>query len=113
MTDDSARLEALLHGEPFFAALERVELARLVGALWLWFRPGTSGASSFVSHQEHVLGPLTARELVTIGALAIMIIGLLPLPLLHVNPVWFAVGALSLAIGGGGLTRDLFRRAID
>jgi CRP-like cAMP-binding protein len=33
MSDDSARLEALLQAVPIFAALERVELARLVGAL--------------------------------------------------------------------------------
>jgi CRP-like cAMP-binding protein len=33
MSDESARLEALLQAVPIFAALERVELARLVGAL--------------------------------------------------------------------------------
>ena len=33
MSDESARLEALLLAVPIFAALERVELARLVGAL--------------------------------------------------------------------------------
>jgi di/tricarboxylate transporter len=91
-------------------------LVFLVGsalALLAWFRPGAGGASRRVQDQEHVLGPLTSREFVTIGALAVMIVGFLALPLLHVNPAWFAVGALSLAIGGGGLTRDLFRRAID
>ena len=91
-------------------------LVFLVGsalALLAWFRPGAGGASRRVQDQEHVLGPLTSREIVTIGALAIMIVGFLTLPLLHVNPAWFAVGALALAIGGGGLNRDLFRRAID
>jgi divalent anion:Na+ symporter, DASS family len=91
-------------------------LVFLVGsalALLVWFRPGVGGASRRVRDQEHVLGPLTSRELVTIGALATMIVGFLALPLLHVNPAWFAVGALALAIGGGGLSRDLFRRAID
>jgi di/tricarboxylate transporter len=82
-------------------------------ALLAWFRPGPGGASRRVQDQEHVLGPLTSREVVTIGALAIMIVGILTLPLLHVNPAWSAVGALALAIGGGGLSRDLFRRAID
>jgi hypothetical protein len=33
MSEESARLEALLQAAPIFAALERVELARLVGAL--------------------------------------------------------------------------------
>jgi di/tricarboxylate transporter len=42
-----------------------------------------------------------------------MIIGFLALPLLHINPAWYAVVAVALAIGGGGLNRDLFRRAID
>ena len=91
-------------------------LVFLVGsavALLLWFRTGTGGISKRVQDQEHVLGPLTSREMVTIAALAIMIIGFLTLPLFHLNPVWFGVGALALAIGGGGLSRDLFRRAID
>jgi di/tricarboxylate transporter len=91
-------------------------LVLLVGsalALLVWFRPGTSGTSGRLLHQERVLGPLSRREQVTIGALAIMAVGFLPLPMLRVSPVWFAVGALALAIGGGGLNRDLFRRAID
>jgi hypothetical protein len=33
MSDESARLEALLEAVPIFAALQRVELARLVGSL--------------------------------------------------------------------------------
>ena len=56
---------------------------------------------------------LARRELTTIATLALMLIGFVALPLLHVDPAWYAVGALALAIGGGGLTRDLFRRAID
>jgi hypothetical protein len=35
MSDESARLEALLQTVPIFAALERVELARLVQTQWL------------------------------------------------------------------------------
>ena len=91
-------------------------LVLLIGsglALLAWFRPDKVGASRRVETQEYLLGPLTSRELVTIGALAIMIVGFLALPLFRVNPAWFAVGALALAIGGGGLSRDLFRRAID
>lgn len=90
-----------------------VLLAGSALALLVWFRPGTKGASGRLLHQERVLGPLSPREHVTIGALAIMAVGFLPLPMLRVSPVWFAVGALALAIGGGGLNRDLFRRAID
>jgi len=35
MSDESTRLEALLQTVPIFAALERVELARLVQTQWL------------------------------------------------------------------------------
>jgi di/tricarboxylate transporter len=90
-----------------------VLLAGAALALLVWFRPGVAGPARRVDRQERILGPLSRRELTTIAALALMLIGFVALPLLHVNPAWYAVGALALAIGGGGLTRDLFRRAID
>jgi di/tricarboxylate transporter len=81
--------------------------------LLTWFRPGTTPGVRDVENQERVLGPLSLREHVTIGALATMLVGFVAQPVLHVNPAWFAIVAIALAVGGGGLSRDLFRRAID
>jgi DASS family divalent anion:Na+ symporter len=91
-------------------------LVLLVGAalvLLTWFGRGAHSAARHVAQQEHMLGPLARREMVTIGALALMLLGFLLQPLLHVNPAWFAVGATALAVGGATITRELFRRAID
>ncbi len=81
--------------------------------LLVWFRPSAAGAARHVKHQEHMLGSLSSSEIVTLGALAVMLIGFVAEPLFKVNPVWFAIGSVALAVGGGSLNRDLFRRAID
>jgi divalent anion:Na+ symporter, DASS family len=86
-----------------------VLLAGFVIFLLLALRPGQAGVARHVEHQEYVLGPLSPREVVTLAALAIMLLGFL----LSRNPVWFGIGAIALAVGGGCVTRDLFRRAID
>jgi di/tricarboxylate transporter len=93
-----------------------IGLVLLVGSalfLLVWFRPGTAGVARHVAHQERMLGSLSPREKVTLGALAVMLVGFVAQPLLKMNPAWFAIGAMALAVGGGGLNRDLFRRAID
>jgi di/tricarboxylate transporter len=86
-----------------------VLLAGFAIFLLLALRPGRSGVARHVEHQEYVLGPLSPREVVTLVALAVMLLGFL----LSRNPVWFGIGAIALAVGGGCVTRDLFRRAID
>ena len=50
----------------------------VIGALALflvWFRPSREGVARNVERQEHVLGSITSRELVTVAALAVMLIG--------------------------------------
>jgi DASS family divalent anion:Na+ symporter len=104
------RLEASWVNWLVFAA--PTGLVLLVGAvcfLLMWFRPEACGTARHVEHQEYMLGPLSPREKVTLGALAIMLFGFL----VSVNPVWFAVGAVALAVGGGSVSRSLFRSAID
>lgn len=100
----------------WFARAVPAALVLWVGsALFLlcWFRPGRPGAVRLVEHQEHMLGPLSSREKVTIMALAVLLIGFLLQPLLKVNPAWPAIGAMAVAVGGGSLTREFFKRAID
>ena len=77
--------------------------------LLTWFRPEAPGTARSVEHQQYVLGPLSLQEKVTLGALAIMLVGFV----VSVNPAWFAVGAVALAVGGGSVNRNLFRSAID
>ena len=63
--------------------------------------------------QRRVLGPLTRQERVTLVAVAVLLVGLLAQPLLLVDSAWLAIGALAVAIAGGGLDREHFRGAID
>jgi DASS family divalent anion:Na+ symporter len=81
--------------------------------LLFWFRPGRASAARHVEHQQHILGRLSSREKVTIVALVVLLIGFLIQPLLKLNPAWPAIGAMAVAVGGGSLTREFFRRAID
>jgi di/tricarboxylate transporter len=81
--------------------------------LLFWFNPGRAGAARHAEHQEHMLGRLSSREKVTIVALAVLLIGFLIQPLLKVNPAWPAILAMAVAVGGGSLTREFFRRAVD
>jgi di/tricarboxylate transporter len=82
--------------------------------LLTWFRSRREeGAARNVERQEYVLGSMAPREIVTVVALVVMLAGFLLQPLLRINPAWFGVGAIAVAVGGGGLNRELFRRAID
>jgi hypothetical protein len=75
-------------------------------------RPGRSSAG-VIDCSSHV------RDLVSIDPFTVPTARLRALFVLVVlahhrrRVLHFAVGAISLAIGGGGITRDLFRRAID
>jgi DASS family divalent anion:Na+ symporter len=84
-------------------------------ALLVLFRaevaPKTS--ATVLRRQERVLGPMSRHERVTLAALALLLVGLLVQPLLHVDAAWLAVGALAIALAGGSLDREGFRGAID
>lgn len=63
--------------------------------------------------QERVLGHLSRYELVTIAALAVLLIGLLLQPLLHIDAAWLALAALVLVMAGNVLDRERFRGSIE
>lgn len=83
--------------------------------LLLLFRPEVAprSSASVLQQQRLILGPLSRHELVTIGALAVLLVGLLLAPLLHIDNAWPALGTLILVIMGGVLDRDSFRTSID
>jgi DASS family divalent anion:Na+ symporter len=66
-----------------------------------------------VRRQEATLGPLSQRELVTLAAIVLLVVGLVAQPVLHVDGAWLALGSLALLFGGRVLDRDSYRRAID
>ncbi len=89
----------------------------VIGALALflvWFRPSREGVARNVERQEHVLGSITSRELVTVEAVSRRHAHrFLCQSLFRIGPAWFGVVAVAIAVGGGSLNRELFRRAID
>jgi di/tricarboxylate transporter len=88
----------------------------LVGALVLfgaWFRPSREGTASNVERQEYLLGPISPRELVTVAALLLMLVGFLFQSVLRISPAWLGIVAIAIAIAGGSLNRERFRREID
>jgi anion transporter len=90
----------------------------LLGAavtLLVLFRPEVAPKTSamVLRRQERVLGPLSRHERVTLAALALLLVGLLVQPLLHVDAAWLAITALAIAMAGGSLDREGFRGAID
>jgi di/tricarboxylate transporter len=56
---------------------------------------------------------LSRRERVTLAAVAVLLVGLLVQPIARIDSAWLAIGALAVAIGGGGIDRSDFRGAID
>jgi anion transporter len=90
----------------------------LVGAaiaLRLLFRPErtTRTTGEIVRLQQHALGALTRRELVALAGVAVLFLGLLGEPALHVEPAWLALTAVAAVLAGGGLQPQEFRAAID
>jgi len=89
----------------------------LLGAavvLLVLFRPGVSGTRTrdLIRRQEAILGPLSARERITLLAVAILLVGMLLQPLIHVDSSWLAVGAITVALAGG-LEASRFRSSVD
>lgn len=102
----------------WFASAAVAGAVVLVGAtavlLGVFRAEGTSKATPEVlRRQERVLGPLSRREGVTIAALTVLLGGLLLQPLVRIETAWLAIGALAVAMVGGGLDRESFRGSID
>ena len=78
------------------------------------FRPQGSATPSreLIRRQQAVLGPLSMRERATLGAVAVLLVGMLLQPLIHIDSAWLAVGAIALALAGG-LEPTRFRTSID
>ncbi len=103
---------------PWLGAAVVAGVVLLVGvaAVLLWaFRAEvrTTAAPEVLRRQQRVLGPVGQTEWVTIGAVAVLLGGLLIQPILRVETAWLAIGALAVALAGGGLDREGFRRSID
>lgn len=86
-----------------------------LAAVLLLFRaeeaPRTS--AEVVHRQARTLGPMTRREGVTLAATALLVVGLLLEPFLHVDAAWLAIGSVVLTMAGGGLDRERFRSSVD
>src|SRR2546428_683028 len=70
-------------------------------AIFLLFRPEPSppGVAQVVRRQQHVLGPLTRAERVTLVAVAVLIGGLVQ-PFLAVDAAWWGLLALAVLMAG-------------
>lgn len=102
----------------WFAAAAPVGAITFAGALLalqLLFRPEVAPriSSEMLRRQERALGPLSRQELVTIAALAILLLGLLFQPALRINTAWLGTSALVVALAGGVLDRAAFRTSIE
>lgn len=111
---DRARFDWLT----WFASAAPAGAVMLVGAalaLLVLFRPETVSklTANVLGRQQRVLGPLSRGERVTVVALAILPVGLLAQPILHIDTAWLAVGVIAVAVGGSGLDRERFRNSID
>ncbi len=98
------------------AAVAGVVLLAGMAAVLLWvFRAEvrSTTAPQVLRRQERVLGALSRREGVTIGAVAVLLGGLLIQPIVRIETAWLAIGAVAVAIAGGALDREGFRGAID
>ncbi len=102
----------------WFASAIPVGVVTLLGAMLLLlvlFRPGVAPkiTPEVLGRQARALGPLSARERATIAAIAVLLLGLLLQPVVHVDVAWFAVGALVVVMAGSVLDRSEFRSAVD
>ncbi len=85
-------------------------------ALLILFRPDTEPQERDTERRQRVaqaLGRLTRGEAVTLGALAILVGGMLLQPVIHVDSAWLAIAALSLAMAGSGVPHQVLRASID
>jgi DASS family divalent anion:Na+ symporter len=92
-----------------------VLLAGAAALLLGLFRPETAlnPTAEVLRRQERALGRLSRREGVTLAAVGILLVGLLIQPVVRIDTAWLAIGALAVALAGGGIEREQFRGAID
>ena len=101
----------------WLVAAAPVGLACLVGALVVLFvvlRPEAHARveGETIRRQTRILGPITANERLAIGALGVLVIGLLVQPIIAVDSSWLALTALVI-VTAGALDRERFRSSID
>jgi len=82
--------------------------------LLVLFRPQGSPPPTrdLIRRQQALLGPLSTRERITLLAVAVLLVGMLVQPLIHIESAWLAVAAIALALAGG-LEPTRFRTSID
>jgi len=102
----------------WLAAAALAGAVMLIGAVFILlvvFRPELTckATAAILKEQERALGRLSRQELATIAAVAILLVGLLLQPVLHIDTAWLAICALILTVAGGVLNRGSFRSSID
>ena len=92
-----------------------VILAGSIVMLLVLFRPeqAVRPSAEVLRRQAHVLGPLSRQEVVTIAGLAVLLLGLIFQPLLHIDSGWLAPNSLVVILAGGALDRESFRTSIE
>ena len=103
---------------PWFAAAIPMGLVLFAGALVMLlvcFRPGERGraSSETLRRQQYVLGPVSRHEAATTLAVAVLLLGLMLQPFLHLDGAWLALSALVIATASGVLDRAAFRSSIE
>lgn len=89
--------------------------AGALGALLLLFRPEQAPTitAEALRRQHRALGPLSGHEIVTIAALAVLIVGLVLQPVLRIDVAWLGTAALVIVLAGGVVDRTTFRSGIE
>jgi anion transporter len=90
----------------------------LVGAaisLLVLFAPEatTRTTREVIRRQGRALGALTRRELVSLAGIAVLVLGLLGEPALHLDSAWLALAAVVVVLAGGAIQPQEFRASID
>ena len=86
------------------------------GAALMWLFPAEVPprvTTDVLQRQWRALGPMSRTERGALLALSVLLAGLIVEPVVHVDPQWLAVAAITLAIGWGGLDRERFRSSVD
>jgi di/tricarboxylate transporter len=86
-----------------------------LAALLVLFRPEvTRGITAeTLRRQQQILGPLSRPELVTLAALAVLLVGLVLPSSLHINTALLGIAALVILLAGGVLDRMAFRTSLE
>jgi len=92
-----------------------VVLAGVIFALFLFLRPEITPKTTpeTLRLQARALGPLSSRELVTLGGLSVLLVGLLLQPVFHIDASWLALAGVVVAMFGNVLDRETFRASME